>query len=342
MPRVGSQVYLCDLPIRFDTYSGCTHACKYCFSQRKYDLNNIVKCESRLILADFIKGKRDKETTWCDWDIPLHWGGMSDPFQPIESKLRVSLECLKEFAETKYPVVISTKGRLVWDKEYLDLIKQCNAVIQISMVSPAYDKHEVGAPSFKERLSHLLEISQNCKRLIIRIQPYMVDVRNDVLDNLENYKKRGVYGVVVEGIKMLKQLKGFVRVGGDSVYPTSVLEIDFKLIKQRCHDLGLKFYVGENRLRHLGDSPTCCGVDGLVGFKPNTANLNNYYFKKRICGNKQVDIEYTEKMKQPCTALCFKSLKQDSVGARMIKQMAFKDCMELLKKDNGVKKVFGL
>ena len=39
MPRCGSQCFLCDLPIRFDTYKGCTHLCKYCFVQRKNTLD---------------------------------------------------------------------------------------------------------------------------------------------------------------------------------------------------------------------------------------------------------------------------------------------------------------
>ncbi len=31
MPECGSQVILCDLPVRMDTYKGCSHNCKYCF-----------------------------------------------------------------------------------------------------------------------------------------------------------------------------------------------------------------------------------------------------------------------------------------------------------------------
>ena len=31
----------------------------------------------------------------------------------------------------------------------------------------------------------------------------------------------------------------------------------------------MKFYSGENRLRAMGDSMTCCGIDGLEGFKGN-------------------------------------------------------------------------
>ena len=94
MPECGSQCYLCDLPIRFDTYSGCSHNCRYCFTQAKKDLSVITKHETVKNLAAFIQGKRNENTRWADWNIPLHWGGLSDPLQPVEAKIGNSYECL--------------------------------------------------------------------------------------------------------------------------------------------------------------------------------------------------------------------------------------------------------
>ena len=108
MPDCGSQIVLCDVPIRFDTYKGCSHGCKYCFVYRKYDISKIKKAEGKEALISFIKDKRVQETSWCDWNIPLHWGGVSDTLQHIERKMRNSLECLKVFAQTKYPFIVST------------------------------------------------------------------------------------------------------------------------------------------------------------------------------------------------------------------------------------------
>ncbi|MFR0872628.1 MAG: hypothetical protein ACLSG5_15275 [Oscillospiraceae bacterium] len=130
--KCGSQIILCNLPVRFDTYRGCSHGCRYCFAQKKNDISHIERDESVDGLRSFIEGKRGNETEWCDWNIPIHWGGMSDPFQPVEKQIRASYECLKLLAETKYPFVVSTKGRLIADPEYLDLLAQCNCVLQIS------------------------------------------------------------------------------------------------------------------------------------------------------------------------------------------------------------------
>lgn len=157
--KCGSQIILCNLPVRFDTYRGCSHGCRYCFAQKKNDISHIERDESVDGLRSFIEGKRGNETEWCDWNIPIHWGGMSDPFQPVEKQIRASYECLKLLAETKYPFVVSTKGRLIADPEYLDLLAQCNCVLQISMVCSKYDRLERGTPSYEERLAILKTVS---------------------------------------------------------------------------------------------------------------------------------------------------------------------------------------
>lgn len=64
-------------------------------------------------------------------------GGVSDPFQPCERYYRMSYNALRVFAETKYPFVVSTKGRIIAEPEYLELLKKCNCVVQISMVCAA-------------------------------------------------------------------------------------------------------------------------------------------------------------------------------------------------------------
>lgn len=97
--KCGSQVILCNLPIRFDTYKGCSHGCRYCFAQKKRNIGKIERDETVEAMRSFIEGKRNRETAWCDWNIPIHWGGMSDPFQPVEKNIRASYECLKQRAE---------------------------------------------------------------------------------------------------------------------------------------------------------------------------------------------------------------------------------------------------
>lgn len=311
----GSQIVLCDLPIHFDDYKGCSHDCKYCFAQRNSDLADIKKASGTKALKNFIEGKRAKDTKWCDWNIPVHWGGMSDPFQPIEKKHKLSLECLKLLAETKYPVVVSTKGKLIAESPYIDLLKECNIVVQISMLCDKYDDIELGCPTFAERLEMGRKVAKNAKRLIVRAQPYMPEVFDDVISNIPKFAEIGAHGITIEGMKFMRKKEGMEKVGADYCYPIDLLKDHYSKIKNECHKHGLKFYCAENRLRAMGDDMTCCGIDGLDGFRPNTYNLSHIY--------NGYSPTPTEAMKEVGTASCFSSLYQTTVNHNRLKHQSF-------------------
>ena len=319
MPKCGSQIVLCDIPIRFDTYKGCTHGCKYCFVTRKVDISAPEPDETAASLARFIDGHRTRETQWCDWPIPLHWGGVSDPFQPCERKHRVSRDALRVFADTGHPVVVSTKGALIGEPEYLDLIGRCNAVVQFSLCSPQYDRLEPGAPPFEERLRIAARVAQVATRVIVRVQPYTREIRRDLIAQIPRYAAAGIHGIVVEGLKAFRRLPGMVKLGADYVYPSSLLEQDFRQIRHAAHEAGLRFYSGENRLRAMGDHLCCCGIDGLPGFRGNTANLNHYVHDPE-------GFAFTPCM-ESAPAEPFRAMRQDSHFSALLRKHSFAEVM---------------
>lgn len=324
----GSQIAICDMPIHFDNYVGCSHACEYCFVKRFKDIKKIKPVKgSYNSLKSFTEGNRNIYTKWCDWDIPIHWGGMSDPFQPIEKNNKQNIDStyniLKLLSETKYPAVISTKGKLCIEKEYLDLLKQCNVVMQISCISKYYDNVEKGAPTYKERLNMIEVLSNNVQRVIVRCQPYLPNVKNDVLKHsLNDFKNAGAYGVIFEGMKYTKTPLNckyeLERVGGDICYNKNLLRDHFILLRDKAHELGLKFFVGENRLRNMGDSLCCCGCSDL--FKVNEFNCNHL-----LNGDK---VEPTESMNKPGTGVVFHSLDQSAGTYERQKRLTMVDLMK--------------
>lgn len=96
------------------------------------------------------------------------------------------------------------------------------------------------------------------------------------------------------------------------------------------------FYAGENRLRSMGDSMTCCGIDGLEGFKGNDYNLCMMMNGKNP--------EPTENMKQIGTGGCFQSLNQIAGINKKINNQSFYGLMqeELAGKTDYYKRLFGL
>ena len=328
----GSQIILCDVPIRLDTYNGCSHGCKYCFVQRRKNISVVSPENCINVLKSFINMKRGIETKWCDWKIPLHWGGVSDPFQPLEKKYKVSYNVLRVFLDTQYPFIFSTKGALSATREYLDIIKDCLCVAQISMVCDKYDILEPGAPNYNERLKMAEAFASVGKRVIARIQPFMPEVLNDVLNNIPKLKNVGVYGVVVEGMIFVAKKPGLVKVRGDWCYPEDVLYRCLKKIKEVCHLNHLSFYSGENRLRTMGDNLCCCGIDGLNGFVGN--NFNIMHLKR---GEPVIP---TQKMREIGTAQCFRGIQQESTYGEFCKKNSFFTVMmhEYQKQENAAKR----
>ena len=313
-----SQVLVCPFPAHVDTYSGCSHGCRYCFARRKRDIANVEPLNCLTQVRRFIAGGRTNSTNWCDWAIPLHWGGMSDPFQPAEREHRVSLRMLELFAETGYPFIVSTKGSLAAEEPYLSLLGHCNAVVQVSMVCPSYDRLEPGAPTFRERLGMLRRLSAVCKRTIVRVQPYLPEVRRELLDIIPSLREAGAHSLTVEGMKHIKRKPGLVRVGGDYVFPDEVLRRHYESIRDRCHDVGLGFLCAENRLRAMGDSMHCCCGE-LEGFRGNDFNLVSL---KSGCATAP-----SPAMLAPATAHCFIGANQSVAHWRKVRDVSFADAM---------------
>ncbi len=336
MPGCGSQVILCDIPVRFDTYKGCSHGCKYCFTAKKYDIRDIKLGETEKALRAFIEGKRTGDIKWCDWDIPLHWGGLSDPFQPVELEYKNSYECLKIFAETQYPFVFSTKGHVVARPEYLELLSRCNCAGQISLTTRRFvEAFEPGAPSYDERLEIARKVVPNVKRLMIRVQPYTPETKGEILAALSTWAELGAYGIILEGLKLLKKKPPCTeRVAGDFCIPLKTLKKQFQEIKDECHRVGLKFFCGENRLRSMGDSLCCCGVDGIEGWQVNKANLNHIYFDEQV--------KFTDRMKSPATGSAFRGMCQATVTGRILRNNSFKQNMTAYAKDKIGREIYGL
>jgi len=339
MPRAGSQVVLCDYPVRFDTYKGCVSGCRYCFTRRKKDeiIGTKVEVENDegpQALRNFIDGERKHEVSWIDsdWKFPLHFGGMSDCFQPVEREKRRMFQCMEILAETEYPWIVSTKHALPANPEYLSLLSKCNVCFQYSLVSPEYDKLEPGAPSFYQRLEIIKKVAAVVPRMIVRIQPYMIEELDNVLNiTLPKSKEAGVYGVVIEGMKCYEgKLPGMEQVGGDLCYPTWLLEEHFTKIRTRAKDLGLAFFCGENRLRWMGDSLGCCGCDDMPGFVGNKYNLNHIYMGE--------DPQPTPAMKKVGTTVCFRTLQQSAWCGDVLDQIPFDVMMrEIAKSEYGYK-----
>lgn len=121
-------------------------------------------------------------------------------------------------------------------------------------------------------------------------------------------------------MKYISKKPGTIKLQGDFVYPVKTLRSHFEIFKDKLHKLGMKFYSGENRLRAMGDSLCCCGIDGL-GWRPNTANLNHRIYDKEA-------YVFTETMRKEGTSTFLKAISQDTLNSMFCRKSSFADIME--------------
>jgi DNA repair photolyase len=97
-------------------YRGCEHGCIYCYARPTHEylgLSAGLDFETKIfakIEAPQLLRKKLMMPTWEPKAITM--SGVTDPYQPVERKLKITRGCLEVLAEFRNPVVIITKNQL--------------------------------------------------------------------------------------------------------------------------------------------------------------------------------------------------------------------------------------
>jgi DNA repair photolyase len=122
-------------------YRGCEHGCIYCYARPTHEYLGfsagldfeskiMVKANAPQLLRAELESPRWQPQT-------LVMSGVTDPYQPVERKLRITRGCLEVLTKFRNPVAIITKNRLVArDADLLEDLTAHNAVaVNISVTS---------------------------------------------------------------------------------------------------------------------------------------------------------------------------------------------------------------
>ena len=132
-----------DIPFEYsvNSYRGCAHGCIYCYARPTHEYLGfsagldferklLVKMDGPALLRRALGSSRWKPRV-------IAMSGVTDPYQPIERKLRLTRGCLEVLAEFMNPVGIITKNHLVTrDIDLLrELARQDAAVVNVSVTT---------------------------------------------------------------------------------------------------------------------------------------------------------------------------------------------------------------
>jgi DNA repair photolyase len=108
-----------DLPFRtsLNPYRGCEHGCIYCYARPTHEFLGYsagLDFETRILVKERAPELLRAELAGARWEPQtLVLSGVTDPYQPVERRLRLTRRCLEVLAEFRNPVALITKNALV-------------------------------------------------------------------------------------------------------------------------------------------------------------------------------------------------------------------------------------
>lgn len=122
-------------------YRGCEHGCIYCYARPTHEYLGFsagLDFESKIMVkinaADLLREELESPR-WQPQTLVM--SGVTDPYQPVERKLRITRGCLEVLAKFRNPVAIITKNHLVTrDIDLLRDLAKYNAIaVNVSVTS---------------------------------------------------------------------------------------------------------------------------------------------------------------------------------------------------------------
>jgi DNA repair photolyase len=103
--------------VSLNPYRGCEHGCIYCYARPTHEYLGFsagLDFESRIMVKENAPELLREEFAASKWKPQVvAMSGVTDCYQPIERKLKLTRRCLEVLAEVRNPVCIITKNHLV-------------------------------------------------------------------------------------------------------------------------------------------------------------------------------------------------------------------------------------
>ncbi len=191
------------LTYSLNLYRGCQHACAYCYAPcvlripREHWGNRIeVKTNIPVVLRKELKTKEPGV---------VGISTVTDPYQPLEQKYRLTRLCLEQLLHHGFPAHIQTKSSLV--ERDSDLISRFSDA-QVMMSIGTLNDHERRllepfTSPIPDRLSVLRKLSDTGIKTAIFFGPiYPTITEEDIPSILEKFKDSGVSEIWVDRLNL--------------------------------------------------------------------------------------------------------------------------------------------
>src|SRR3989442_1368528 len=145
-------------------YRGCEHGCAYCYARPTHEYLGFsagLDFESKIMVKEDAPELLRRELASPKWKPQvIAMSGVTDCYQPVERKLKLTRRCLEVLAEFRNPVGIVTKNHLVTrDVDVLaELARHKAAAVFVSVTTLDPDLRKVMEPRTSPPASRLSAI----------------------------------------------------------------------------------------------------------------------------------------------------------------------------------------
>ena len=177
-----SKLCTCPAKLSFNPYTGCNHRCLYCYSTYIPNFFN-ARPKERLLI------RLEKELRNIKPETLISMSNSSDPYPEMEKDLELTRASLEMFKEKNLRVLVITKSDLVTrDVDILKNMKSAVAITITTLEEELAEKIEPNAPNPKRRLKALKEVKKAGIPAILRLDPVIPFLNDDVEEVLEKAK----------------------------------------------------------------------------------------------------------------------------------------------------------
>jgi DNA repair photolyase len=184
-----------DIPFAqsINPYRGCEHGCVYCYARPSHayvDLSPGIDFETKLFYkadaARVLRAELARSGYRCR---PIMLGANTDPYQPVEKRLRVTRSILEVLLQARHPVMVITKGTLILrDLDLLQELAQqrlARVTVSLTTLDPELKRTlEPRAASAQGRLRVISALSQAGVPVGVLTAPMIPAVNDAELEQL--------------------------------------------------------------------------------------------------------------------------------------------------------------
>ena len=172
-----SKLCTCPPKYSFSPYTGCSHGCIYCYASSY--IPRFFECRPKQRLIE----RLSKELVRIDKKLPISISNSSDPYPPMEEKLKLTRSCLRILAQNKCKILLVTKSNLVCrDLDILRRARVCVSLTITTLNEKLARKLEPGAPSPKERIEAAEKLIKNRVPVAVRVDPIIPGVNEEEIE----------------------------------------------------------------------------------------------------------------------------------------------------------------